>query len=267
MRKKSLKFIIFFLAILISSSIHSQDSLKKHLGIKNLHNMFNFKSISNSAPHFKRILNNKWKDTFVHFKGNDLYLFAGMNLSKQTINEQSYHSSFNYRLEDINKNAMSPGYFIGARVDGKYNDKHLYSFIFGLNKYATGANYQNRKSIDPFIGAFTNFKADQQILALNTAAHYKYNIVFGDTTKRKLYLVVGPSIDIRLSNQSIDNQVDKLYSPIFLKADFGLEFDNHSYYTFFLHYKQGINSITKTPVSTNLNSIELGMLIKANDLF
>lgn len=267
MRKKSLKSIMFFLAIFISSSIHSQDSLKKYLGIKNLHNMFNFKSISNSAPHFKRILNNKWKESFVHFKGNDVYLFAGMNLSKQTINEQSYHSSFNYRLEDINKNVMNPGYFIGARIDGKYKDKHLYSFIFGLNKYATGTNYQNRKSIDPFIGAFTNFKADQQILALNFAAHYKYNIILGDTTKRKLYLVVGPSIDIRLSNQSIDNHVNKLYSPIFLKADIGLEFDNHSYYTLFLHYKQGVNSIVRAPIHNQLNTVDFGVLLKANDLF
>jgi hypothetical protein len=52
-----------------------------------------------------------------------------------------------------------------------------------------------------------------------------------------------------------------------LKADIGLEFDNKSYYTLFLYYKQGINSITKSPISTNMNSLELGMKTKASDLF
>lgn len=267
MRTKNLQSILLSLVLLFYSNTQAQSKLNKYFDTKKIQNIFAKKTTAKPIKVIDTVKNNKWEESFVHFKGNDVYLFAGMNLSKQTINEQSYHSSFNYKLEDINKNVMNPGYFIGARIDGKYKDKHLYSFIFGLNKYATGTNYQNRKSIDPFIGAFTNFKADQQILALNIASHYKYNIVFGDTTKRKLFLVVGPSVDVRLSNQSIDNQVNKLYRPLFLKADIGLEFDNHSYYTLFLHYKQGINSITNTPISNNLNSIELGMLIKANDLF
>jgi len=267
MRTKNLQFLLLSILLLFYSNIQAQNKLKKYFDTKSFQNIFSKNATPKPVKVKDNVKNYQWKDSFVHFKGNDVYLFAGMNLSKQTINEQSYNSAFNYRLEDINKNAMSPGYFIGARVDGKYKDKHLYSFIFGLNKFATGANYQNRKSIDPFIGTFTNFKADQQLLTFNMAAHYKYNFVFGDTTKRKLYLVVGPSVDFRLSNQSIDNQVNKLYRPLFLKVDIGLEFDNHSYYTLFLHYKQGINSITKTPVNTNLNSIELGMLIKANDLF
>jgi len=34
-----------------------------------------------------------------------------------------------------------------------------------------------------------------------------------------------------------------------------------------LHYKQGLSSITKSPIKTNMNSVELGVKIKANDLF
>lgn len=267
MRTKNLQYILLCIVLLFYSNTQAQDSLKKHFGIKNLQKFFVKKSISKPVPDFKSSINSKWKESFINFKSNEIYLFAGMNLSKQNIDEQSFNSAFNYRVEDINKNVFNPGYFVGARVDGKYNNKHLYSFALGLNKYVTGANYQNKKLIEPFIGTFTKFKADQQIFAMNLLAHYKFNFAMSNSKKLKYYIVAGPSVDFRLSSQSLDNQVNKMYKPVFLKADIGFEFDNQSYYTLFMHYKKGINSITKAPVNNYLNSFELGMLIKANDIF
>jgi hypothetical protein len=46
-----------------------------------------------------------------------------------------------------------------------------------------------------------------------------------------------------------------------------VEYDNSGYYTVFVHYKQAISSFTKAPIRTNLNSIEIGMQIKASDIF
>ena len=58
------------------------------------------------------------------------------------------------------------------------------------------------------------------------------------------------------------------YSKIFLlRADIGIEYENKSFYTLFMHYRQGVTSFTKSPVSTHLNSLEIGLMIKASDLF
>ncbi len=88
-----------------------------------------------------------------------------------------------------------------------------------------------------------------------------------DTTKFKFYFVAGPSLDVRMSGQSLDNQVRDNYSKLFLRAHLGLEFNNNDYYTLFFHYKQGLHSITKSPIQTGLNSFNMGMMIKASDLF
>ena len=50
-------------------------------------------------------------------------------------------------------------------------------------------------------------------------------------------------------------------------ADIGIEYENKSFYTLFMHYKQGVTSFTKSPVSTHLNSVEIGLLMKASDIF
>ncbi len=112
-----------------------------------------------------------------------------------------------------------------------------------------------------------NFKADDQFLNLSIAMHYKKLLAISDTSKYHFYFVLGPSLDTRLSAQSADNLVNNNYARFLLRGDLGFEFENKNFYTLFLHYKQGLTSFTKSPIKTNINSFELGMMIKAIDLF
>ncbi len=198
-------------------------------------------------------------------KEQQLYLIAGMNFSKQNINANSFNAPFVYAVEQ--KDAFKPGFMGGFRLDGKYNAKHAYAIDFTFNKYATGINYKAVKSLDPFIGGFSNFKAEDQFFTFNITGLYKQLIPLMDSSKLKFYFVAGPSVDIRMSGQSLDNQVRENYRKLFLRADLGFEFDNNDYYTIFFHYKQGIHSITKSPINAIVNNFELGMMIKASDLF
>ena len=220
-----------------------------------------------AAQKFKKNFKDSWDNTFVNFTDNNTYLLAGIGLSKQTITAGGYSSSFNYNLSDINSNAFKPGYFAGFRVDGKYKEKHNYSFGMVLNNLVTGNNYKDSKSLAPFLGSFSNFKADERFLNLSIAAHYKNLLAISDTSKFKFYFVLGPSLDTRLSKQSADNLVNNNYARFLLRGDVGFEFENKNFYTLFLHYKQGLSSFTKSPIKTNVNSFELGMMIKASDLF
>jgi hypothetical protein len=215
----------------------------------------------------KQSIAQTWDKVFVNFTDNKVYLLAGMSFSKQTVKPGNYASSFNYNLGDNNKNVFKPGYYAGFRVDGKYKKMHNYSFAVALNKITTGTNYKQTGELPLFIGQFSNFKADDQFFNLSLAAHYKKLITLGDTAKFKFYIVAGPSIDTRLSAQSADNLVNNNYQRFLLRGDLGVEFDNNGYYTLFLHYKQGISSFTKAPIKTNVNSVELGMVIRASDLF
>lgn len=195
----------------------------------------------------------------------DIYLMGGMNFAKQNIRSGGFNAPFVYSVEQ--KNVFKAGFMGGLRLDGKYKSKHPYALELTLNKYATGTNYKEIKTLAPFIGGFSNFKAEDQLFTLNIAALYKKVLPVMDTTKFKFYFVAGPSIDIRLSGQSLDNQVRNNYSKLFLRAHLGLEFNNNDYYTLFFHYKQGLHSITKSPIQTGLNSFNMGMMIKASDLF
>jgi hypothetical protein len=122
-------------------------------------------------------------------------------------------------------------------------------------------------SLAPFLGDFSKFKADDQFFSLNVFAHYRRLISLKNNSNRKFYLIAGPNIDTRFSSQSIDNQVNYNYRRFLLRADIGVEYYNSGYYTVFVHYKQAISSFTKAPIRTNLNSIEIGMQIKASDIF
>ena len=170
-------------------------------------------------------------------------------------------------MSDLNSNVFKPGYYAGFRVDGKYKEKRNYSFGMVLNNLVTGNHYKDSKTLSPFIGSFSNFKADDRFLNLSIAAHYKKQLTITDTSKYVFSLVIGPSLDTRLSEQSADNLVNNNYSRFLLRADVGVEFENKNFYTLFLHYKQGLTSFTKSPIKTNVNSFELGMMIKASDLF
>ena len=190
-----------------------------------------------------------------------------MGFSKQTISAGSYNSNFNYNLSDFNSNVFKPGYYLGFRVDGKYKEKHNYSFGMVLNNLVSGNYYKDSKSLSPFIGSFSNFRADDRFLNLSIAAHYKKLLTITDTSKYVFSLVIGPSLDTRLSEQSADNLVNNNYSRFLLRADIGVEFENKNFYTLFLHYKKGVTSFTKSPISSNITSLEIGMMIKASDLF
>ena len=213
----------------------------------------------------KKQFTSTWNKVFIDFTDNDVLLMAGMNFAKQNIRANNYNAPFVYAVEQ--KDVYKPGCMAGFRVDGKFKEKHPYAVAFTGNKYAAGANYKETKSLEPFIGGFSSFKAAEQLFSLNMTALYKKIIPISDTAKYKFYIVAGPSLDIRLSGQGLDNQVNNNYRKIFLRAHLGLEFDNKSYYTIFFHYKQGIHSVTKSPIHTGFNSFDLGMLIKASDFF
>lgn len=216
---------------------------------------------------FKKNFSSSWDKTFVNFTDNSTYLLGGMNFSNQGITAAGFNSNFNYNITDNSTDGYKPGYFAGFRVDGLYKDKKNYSFQVSLNKIATANKYKDSKSLSPFLGSFSNFKADDQFLNLSMAMHYKMLLAFSDTSKFKFYFVLGPSLDTRLSGQNADNLVNNNYARLLLRGDLGFEFENKNFYTLFLHYKQGLTSFTKSPIKSNVNSFELGMMIKASDLF
>ena len=201
------------------------------------------------------------------FSKNEIYLFAGMNFSLQEVKADAFSSPFNYHFEDIQKNIYLPGFFGGFRFDGLYNKKDRYSIAFSLNKLSTGVNLRSSHTVSPFVGNFSAVKPDEQFFVFNLAPHYKKLIALTDTSKYKIYAVIGPSIDWRLSDQSLENRVDKHYKSFMLKADVGVEFDNRSYYTIFLHYHHSLSSFTNQPVDVRLHSFEIGAMIKTKDIF
>ncbi len=199
--------------------------------------------------------------------GSGIYLFGGMDLSKQNISTGSYASAFNYNLSNYSNNAFKPGFFAGLRAQTAYQQNHALSFDMSIHRMSTGTNYKESVTLQPFLGTFSQFKADNLFWMLNTAVHYKQILNITDTSKFKFQLVFGPSLDTRLSAQSEDNIAHSNYHRLVLKGDIGLEFSNRNYYTFFLHYKQGISSFTASPIHTSLNSFDFGMLVKASDFF
>ena len=210
---------------------------------------------------------NKPQKGFSHFIENQVSLLAGLNISKQDINVRDYSSKLNYQLADYQNNSFKTGYFIGFRIDGKPKLKDKYDLSLSFNKIIAGTNYQDDKSLRPFLGAFSKFKADDNFFMLNINAHYKKQILADIENKKKFYLVFGPSIDIRISGQSEDNQIQNNYKQLVPKVDIGLEFDNQSYYSIFIHYKQPLSSFTRNSINTQLNSIEIGTVFKVSDLF
>jgi hypothetical protein len=248
MKRSSIQLITLTTCLLIGISVNAQDKLFKDSSIANK-------------------ISQKFSKAFKSFSGNQTYLYGGIGFYKQNVNEEAFASAFNYRFADVTDNVYKPGYHAGVRFDGYYKLKHKYSFAVGFNKIASGVRYLNAKRMDPVIGEFTNFKADNQLVTFHVAAHYKHLLPIADSAKYKFYLVGGPSIDFRMSKQSIDNQVDNNYRSVYLGANLGVEFDNNSYYTLYLHYNRNLNSLTKSPIKTNINTFNFGVLLKLKDLF
>jgi hypothetical protein len=205
--------------------------------------------------------------SFLLSKVNGIYLSAGMDLAKQNIATGNYGSAFNYNLSNYNNNAFKPGFFAGISTQTSLKKNNAYSFDISVHRMSTGTNYKESVTLQPFLGTFSPFKADNVFWMLNTAVHYKTVLNISDTSKFKFRLVIGPSLDTRLSNVSEDNIAHSNYHRFVLKGDIGVEFTNRNYYTFFLHYKQGISSFTASPINTTLNSFDFGMLVKASDFF
>ena len=261
-------FILFLILICLTNDINAQTlAVGKDtvLTQKQKDRLFLKQASKERIAKFNKAFSKTWNKVFIDFTDNDILLMAGMNFAKQNIRANDYTSPFIYAVEQ--KNVYKPGFMFGFRVDGKYKEKHPYAVAFTLNKYAAGTNYIETKSVEPFNGSFSNFKAAEQSLSFNMTALYKKIIPISDTSKYKFYIVAGPSLDIRLSGQGLDNQVNYNYRKMFLRAHLGVEFVNDDFYTIFFHYKKGLHSITKSPIQTGFNNFDLGMLIKASDLF
>ena len=203
---------------------------------------------------------------FVNFVGNDVSLFGNLVLSKQNINDNGVTAPINYLYNTVNSNTFNSGYSGGFRIDGIYKEKHRYALSFAVNRVAAGNNYKNKYSLSPFIDDFTHFKADNNFTTINVAAHYKKLLPVNAMNKYKFYAVFGPSFDYKISSISKENLINGAGNRAIINGDLGAEFDNKGYYVLYAHYKLGIN-MTSSSVPMQLNRFEIGMSIKAKDLF
>jgi hypothetical protein len=84
--------------------------------------------------------------------------------------------------------------------------------------------------------------------------------------KYKFYAVFGPSFEYKISSISKENLINGAGNRAIINGDLGAEFDNKGYYILYAHYKLGVN-MTNSSVPVQLNRFEIGMSIKAKDLF
>lgn len=206
-------------------------------------------------------------ENFPKILKKQIYLISGMNFNKQLLLLNDYSSRFNYDLSDYQNNLYKPAYFLGVGWESKSVNNHKYAFNVILSKVAAGNNYKDANKLTPFVPNFTKFLAEDQFLMLNVATYFKQLIPISDTSRYRLYLTIGPSLNIRLSDQSDANLINGNYKNYYVSGDGGLEFNNQSLYTLFVHYKYALNSFTKQPLLSNLNSVELGAMVKISDLF
>ena len=164
-------------------------------------------------------------------------------------------------------NTFKPGYFIGLRLDGSNESKNNFDLSVSFHQYNSGTNYIDTPHLTPFIGSFTNYKADDKLTVLNVSANYKRLINNHSTSNSSLYFLIGPSIDFRLSDQTSDNHIQDNYKKIAAYANIGIEFNNQTYYSLFIHYKQAINSLTNNSIKTSLSVFELGTVFTLSDIF
>jgi hypothetical protein len=252
------KFLLLFsIASIAASSITAQTLTKKqqdsafliHPGQERLKNI-------------KKSLAKK----FVNFVGNDVSLFGSLALSKQNINDNGVTAPINYLYNTVNSNTFNPGYSGGFRIDPISKSKYYYSFSMAFNRIATGTYYQNKYTYPPYISDYTHFKADHVFTTLSIAAHLKKMIFSDNAAKYKFYVVAGPSFDYKISNLSNEQLINGAGNRSIINGDLGAEFNNKGYYTLFAHYKLGTN-LFQSSVSVQLNRFEIGMSIRAKDLF
>ena len=197
---------------------------------------------------------------------NCFSLFGNLSLSKQVIDDKGVGTQFNYSFDELNSNNFKPGYTAGGRYDGVIKRNNFYSISLSANRVVSGSKYINKYSLAPVIGDFTHYKADNKMATINLAAHLRKLLPISDANKYKFFLVLGPSIDYRMSRFGSDHVVSEKGKRVLVNADMGLEFDNRNYYVLFAHYRVGAN-LSKLIVPININRFELGMSIKTRDLF
>jgi hypothetical protein len=249
--------ICFSLLLLLVQEVNAQTLTKKQQDSAYL--------VNPSQERIRKIKKSLAK-TFVNFVGNDVSLFGSLVLSKQNINDNGVTAPINYLYNTVNNNTFNTGYSGGFRIDGIYKEKHRYSLSFAINRIAAGNQYKNKYSLSPFIDDFTHFKADNNFTTLSIAAHYKKLLPVNDMNKYKFYAVFGPSFDYKISSISNANLLNGAGKRAIINGDLGAEFDNKGYYVLFAHYKLGVN-MTSSTVPVQLNRFEIGMSIKAKDLF
>jgi hypothetical protein len=252
------KFLLLFSILSIAaSSITAQTLTKKQQDSAYLVN-----------PGQERIrkIKKSFAKTFVNFVGNDVSLFGALALSKQNINDNGVTAPINYLYNTVNSNTFNTGYSGGFRIDGIYKEKHRYALSFAVNRISVGNNYKNKYSLSPFIDDFTHFKADNNFTTLSVAAHYKKLLPVNDMNKYKFYAVFGPSFDYKISSISKQNLINGAGNRSIINGDLGAEFDHKGYYVLYAHYKLGVY-MSSSSVPVQLNRFEIGMSIKAKDLF
>jgi len=203
---------------------------------------------------------------FIKFIGDHVSLFGAIDLAKQSLNDKGITVPINYLYSAVNNNAYKPGYIGGFRIDPISKSKYSYSFSMAFNRIAAGTYYQNKYTNPPYINDYTHFKADHVFTTLSIAAHLKKMIFSDNASKYKFYLVVGPSFDYKISNLSNEQLINGAGNRSIINGDLGAEFNNKGYYTLFAHYKLGTN-LFQSSVSVQLNRFEIGMSIRAKDLF
>jgi len=252
------KFLLLFSIVSIAaSSITAQTLTKKQQDSAYL---------LNPGQERLRKIKKSLAKKFVNFVGNDVSLFGSLALSKQNINDNSVTAPINYLYNTVNSNTFNSGYSGGFRIDGIYKEKHRYALSFAVNRIAAGNHYKNKYSLSPFIDDFTHFKADNNFTTINVAAHYKKLLPVNAMNKYKFYAVFGPSFDFKISSISKENLINGAGNRAIINGDLGAEFDNKGYYVLYVHYKLGVN-MTSSTVPVQLNRFEIGMSIKAKDLF
>ena len=80
---------------------------------------------------------------FKNYSNTEISLFGSMDLSKQSINDAAVAIPINYVYTSVNNNNYQTGYSGGFRMDGLYKQKHLYSYVFSINRVVVG---KDRKS-------------------------------------------------------------------------------------------------------------------------
>lgn len=204
--------------------------------------------------------------TLEKHKRNHLSLYGALSLNQQTINDAGITTPVNYLYNAVNNDVFKPGYSGGFRWDGNLHKSNSYSILVGVNKVSAGTFYKNKYTIAPLPDEFTHFKADNSFTTINLGVHFKKLLPINKMDKYKFYAIAGPSIDYKISKITNENLINGAGNRTFLNADLGAEFDNKGYYVIFAHYKIGAN-LLKNTVPTQLNRFEIGMSIKAKDLF